>query len=329
MSNRIRICLNIYNINNNIYKDCYFFGEVLDPNKFLTKINILAEEAIEFMLLDKFDERTSKLLSFETSGIPMKQDFKLRKIRLPKSKMKDYIKLKKISQYSINGKTKRMIRYILNKEFGEKIDDKVHISECPSDDEDVDIYGFDKLMSEEQTDNKKGQETEMDVPIYTTSGKLITKEELTKQRNAIRELENDKAIIERQKNEYLQQEKLPIVEKTLTSEQLFSIMNQSLKLPDVELSIETPLTTQKSLESKDPEIEFNIKLLISIGFLKEGNFTIKGNKAILNKPCGFAYGDLLKGRSFKYKGYGGQGVFYGFSRLGINEIDKDLELIFF
>lgn len=325
MNNRIRICLNIYNINDKIHKDCYLFGEITDIKKSLIKINNLAEEAIEFMLLDKYDERSSKLISFETSNIPIKQDFKLRKINLPKSKMRDYFKLKKLSHYLINNKTKRLIRYILNKEFGSTIDDKVHISECPSDDEGPDIYGFDKLMQEDQNDKKN----EDDVPIYANDGKLITKKNLEEQRKIIRELENDKEKIKKQEYEISQQENTPIKEEVLTSEQLLKIMNQSSKLPDAELSISTSLNSKESLESEDPEIEFNIRMLMSIGFLEKGKFTVQGHKAILNKPCGFAYGDLLKGRGLKYKGFNGQKTFYGFSRLGPHEIDKELEIVFF
>jgi len=45
------------------------------------------------------------------------------------------------------------------------------------------------------------------------------------------------------------------------------------------------------------EAIINIKSLISINFLKLGDFYITGDKAILKRPCVFAYGDFITGRN--------------------------------
>jgi hypothetical protein len=78
---------------------------------------------------------------------------------------------------------------------------------------------------------------------------------------------------------------------------------------------------QQKSEGLSLEVKENIKMLISISYLKEGGFYIRNDMAILIKPVGHAYGDFLTNRQGHhfYKRDGFQNRFIRLSLLDVAE----------
>jgi len=76
-------------------------------------------------------------------------------------------------------------------------------------------------------------------------------------------------------------------------------------------------------ETIDEEQSQNLQMLLKINYITKGNFTIKGDRVVLNKPCGFAYGDFIKNRDRKYMSKDpSYGISFGISRIHFMDIEE-------
>lgn len=276
----IRICMLIYNIDGYVKKDCYYYGNLIISKKHRDDIDEIAEEAIQDLDEDQSDkDRSSKILTFEFSskGLRFNQDFVLRKFSLTASKMEKYIKLKRLNQYTVNNKTIRQIRFILNKEFGDKPDLKTSMINVDSDIESDD---------DENNNNVEAMNGPLSENYNHDKGEIKNKESVVSMMNN----GNSKEIV-------VEPSKVEDNKHTRKEEEF------------VESTI---LAVEKRL---------GIKLLKDMNFIKDDNYVIMNDKIVLKKPFAHAYGDLILGRGLVYLINGR--VFYGITRLGIDEINID------
>ena len=67
----------------------------------------------------------------------------------------------------------------------------------------------------------------------------------------------------------------------------------------------------------DSESMDNINMLKNINFIKDGKFTVHGDRVFLEEPCGNAFGDFIKNRNKTYNGR--QGLEYCISRISYHD----------
>jgi hypothetical protein len=192
------------------------FGQILDIGSKKDYLIDMTDEAIENLTLDKKSGiRSAKVLTIELEGeLKIQQDFKLRKFDLPKQRMVSYLRLKELTSYKINNKTKRLLRFILNKEFGEKISDLVQIDECPSDTEEEDVETTKPLKNKQQLAEGSTKE-----PLQSPSPEVVnnlTNEQLISMLNAGVQLPTAELFVE--------SAKIPVGNETLTSEMKENIL---------------------------------------------------------------------------------------------------------
>jgi hypothetical protein len=75
------------------------------------------------------------------------------------------------------------------------------------------------------------------------------------------------------------------------------------KLIQIVESDESKMESTKSAlntDMIDEEMTNNINMLEQIGYITKGNYTIKGDKVVLNHPVGHAVGDFIKNRNDSY-----------------------------